>query len=428
MEAPAALQTFESLGIALAIGLLIGVERGWTQRDLAEGDRVAGLRTFGLIGLLGGALALFGEGSPVLLATGFVALAALVVAAHWRSAPGIGDYGITTEVAALVTYVLAALSVTGEPAVAAAGAVVAAAMLGLKQTLHDGLKRLRQFELMAGIHLALISLVVLPVLPSEGFGPWGVFNPYQLWLMVVLISAISFAGHFAVRIAGARRGLLLTGLFAGLAASTALTLSFSRMGRDRPVLQPALAAGVIVAGTTMFPRILLEVAVVNAAMVAQIVVPLAVLTLIGLAGAIWLWRRQRERPAGDTDEDVTFRRPFELRSAIQFAVALALILFLAEAARRTLGDSGIYAVALISGLTDVDAITLSLSKMATDDLAETVAVRGILLAALANTAVKGGMVAVICGGTMARQVLGLYAVMATIGLIFVGLTGMVGVG
>lgn len=415
----ASLETFQSLGIALTIGLLVGIERGWTQREVAEGSRIAGLRTFGLVGLMGGVLAHFDDGENWMLVAGFLALTGLTVAAHWRSVADTADHGITTEVAVLVTYILAALAVSGEPVVAAAGAVVAAALLGMKQYLHQALQRLHDYELVAGLHLALITLVVLPVLPNRGFGPWDVLNPYQLWLLVVLISAISFAGHFAVRIAGARRGLLLTGLFAGLAASTALTLSFSRMGRGRPELHAALAAAVVVAGMTMFPRILLEVAVVNRQLLAELWLPVAVLTLAGALGAGWLWRRQRSRSADRAEEGVDFRRPFELRMALQFAAALAVVLLLAEAAQRVFGDPGIYAVALLSGLTDVDAITLSLSRMAETDLPEAVALRGILLAALANTAVKGVMVAVICGGAMAREVGVVFSLLGLLALVFV---------
>jgi len=411
-------ETFQSLGIALAIGLLIGIERGWKQREMAEGDRVAGLRTFGLIGLMGGIMALL-EPTHLgwLVPAGFVVLGAFVLFGHWRAARETGDYGITTEVAALVTYLLGALAVAGQPTLAAAGAVMVAALLGMKPYLHHALQRLQQFELVAGLHLALISLVVLPVLPDRGYGPWGVLNPYELWLMVVLISAISFAGHFAVRIAGARRGLMLTGLFAGLAASTALTLSFSRIGRERPALQPVLAAAVVVAGITMFPRILLEVAVINPGLTGAAAVPLATLTAAGALGAAWLWRRESAREL--EGEGVSFRRPFELGTAIKFAAALAVILMAAEWARRYLGDAGIYVVSVLSGLTDVDAITLSLSRMANTHLDGAAAIRGILLAATANTVVKGGMVAVICGGRMARGVAGVFAVVVLIAVAFV---------
>ena len=415
--------TFQSLGIALAIGLLVGVERGWTQRGSAEGTRVAGLRTFGLIGLLGGIIALLSaDYGGWLLAVGFLSVAVLVALGHWVAMRGVPDLGVTTEVAALLTYALGALAVSGKPALAVAGAVVVALLLGMKGYLHGLLQRLEKYELTAGLQLALITLVVLPVLPNQGYGPWQVLNPYKLWLMVVLISAISFAGHFAVRIAGPRRGLLITGLFAGLASSTALTLSFSRMGKQRRDLQSLLAAGVVVAGVTMFPRMLVVVAVVNPRLVGPMLIPFGVLTAIGIVGALWLWRRDAGLDTGPVQ--APSGRPFELRTSLQFAALLAAILFLAEAGRRYLGAAGIYGVSLLSGLTDVDAITLSLSDMAPADLHQTVAVHGMLVAALANTVVKGGMVAVICGGPMARAVARVFAAIVVCGLAFLFVPGI----
>lgn len=415
--------TFKALGIALAIGLLVGVERGWHQRDRAEGGRVAGLRTFGLIGLFGGATALLSSAyGGWLLAMGLMVLGLLLLLGHWIASRGDSDIGITTEVAALVTYLLAAMAVSGYPELSAAGAVVTAGLLGTKARLHGALQRLEEYELSAGLQLALVTLVVLPVLPNRGYGPWNVFNPYELWLMVVLISAISFTGHFAVRIVGARRGLMLTGLFAGLASSTALTLAFARLGKQRKDIQGLLAAAVVVASTTMFPRILVEVSVVNPRLVSQVVVPLTLLTLAGLVGGAALWYRYgRERATG---EQPPFRRAFELRTAVQFAALLASVLFVAKGASVYLGNSGVYGVAVISGLSDVDAITLSLSGMAGHALGLEVAARGIVLASVANTVVKGTLVYVLCGGRMARAVLSVLATVAVLGLVVVIVPGV----
>ena len=406
---------FERLGVALALGLLIGLERGWQLRERAEGARMAGLRTFGLTGLLGGVWALLSqEMGALVLGVGFAALAAVLILAHLQMvrAGAEPDYGITTVVAALLTFALGALAVAGHISIAAAGAVVTALLLGLKPVLHAWLRRLTEVELLAVLKLALISVVILPVLPNRGFGPWDALNPYALWWLVVLIAAISFVGYFAMKVLGPNRGIPLTGLFGGLTSSTATTLSFARLARRKADLQGILAAGVTISAATMFPRILLEVAVVNRALLPEVVPALAAMTALGLAGALVLWRLA---PKATESGEVDLRNPFELGPALQFGALLAGVMLLAEGARAWFGDAGIYALAAISGLTDVDAITLSLARMAGEDLAAEVAAGGVLLAAVVNTGVKAGLVAMVGGRRMAALVAATFALVLAAG-------------
>ena len=405
--------TLQRLGVALAIGLLIGLERGWHQRQESEGERLAGIRTFGLTGILGGVWALLGqELGTVALGLGFGALAGTWILAHMQivrrgHAP---DYGITTVVAALLTFSLGSLAMAGFTSTAAAVAVVTAVLLGLKPVLHAWLGRLTQTELTATLKLALISVVVLPVLPNRGYGPWGALNPYAIWWLVVLIAGISFVGYFAMKTIGPRRGIPVTGLFGGLASSTATTLSFARLGRREPALARLLAAGVTISAATMFPRILLEAAVVNPDLVPGLALPIGLMGVIGLGAAGLLWRFS---PGPASASEMDLRNPFELWPALQFGALLVGVLLLAEAARAWLGEEGIYALAGISGLTDVDAITLSLARMASQDLDPGVAVGGITLAAMVNTAVKAILAGVIGGRGMAWPVAGaLLAVLA----------------
>jgi uncharacterized membrane protein (DUF4010 family) len=408
---------FERLGVALALGLLIGLERGWQLRERAEGARMAGLRTFGLTGLLGGVWALLSqEMGALVLGVGFAALAAVLILAHLQMvrAGAEPDYGITTVVAALLTFALGALAVAGHISIAAAGAVVTALLLGLKPVLHAWLRRLTEIELLAVLKLALISVVILPVLPNRGFGPWDALNPYALWWLVVLIAAISFVGYFAMKVLGPNRGIPLTGLFGGLTSSTATTLSFARLARRKAGLQGILAAGVTISAATMFPRILLEVAVVNRALLPEVVPALAAMTALGFAGALVLWRLA---PKATESGEVDLRNPFELGPALQFGALLAGVMLLAEGARAWFGDAGIYALAAISGLTDVDAITLSLARMAGEDLAAEVAAGGVLLAAVVNTAVKAGLVAMVGGRRMAALVAATFALVLAAGAV-----------
>ena len=390
------------LAVALFAGLLIGTERGWQRREAAEGERPAGIRTFGLIGLAGGLWALLGRELGALV-LGFAAavLGAVLIAVYWLKVRDRHDYGLTTEVAAFVAFALGAVAVEGHLAVSAAGAVVTALLLGLKPPLHGLLTRITERELRAALQLLLVSVVILPVLPNRGYGPWDALNPYVIWWMVVLIAGIGFIGYVAVRIAGARYGLLLTGFAAGLMASTPLALAFGRLGRGSPRNAPVLAAAILAASSTMFPRALAVASVVQAQLFARLAVPLLAMMLAGyLAAALW-WRG-----AGRTPEETEppIRNPFELLPALRFGALLALVMLLAHGLERWAGEAGLYALAVVSGLTDVDAITLSFARLSGDAGMLTVAANGIVIAAMANTAFKAALVVMVGGRRLGLRV------------------------
>ena len=390
-----------NLGIALAVGLMIGIERGWQERRAEEGSRVAGIRTFGLIGLLGGLWALLADDlGELLLGLAFLALSLVLILAYRQGQKEGRDVGITTVIAALVTFALGAFAVRGNASLAAAGAVTTTVLLSLKPTLHRWLRRLEAREFYAALKLLLISVVLLPVLPNQGYGPWGVLNPYHIWWMVVLIAALSFAGYIAMKAVGTERGILFTGLLGGLASSTATTLTFARMARHSSQLGQVLAAGTLVASATMFPRVLVEVAVINPQLLPVLVPPLGLMTLVTIAYGLWLWHRHRSQPATGR---LPLHNPLELMSALQFGLLLSFILVLAEAFRAWLGEPGIYLLALVSGIGDVDAITLSMARMSTIDLPQAVAARAILIATLTNTLTKGLLVVSIGGREMGRS-------------------------
>lgn len=409
------------LASALMIGLVIGLERGWQLRGLADGGRVAGLRTFALIGLFGGVAGQIAESmaAPV-IAVGLAGLALLLALGYWRFGRNRQGLGITTEVAALLTFLLGVLASSGQPLLAMAGGVVSAVLLGFKPRLHALVKQIDAPELRAILQLALISAVILPLLPNSGYGPWDVLNPRQLWLMVVLISAIGFVGHFAVRLVGAQRGVMLTGLFAGLASSTALTLTLSRAARQQPAFARVFAAAVVLASTTMFPRILVIVGAISPAFLPRILMPVGVITAAGIlvSVALALYANQGRTPPSRPP----MQKPFALATALRFALLLAVVMVAAEALRRYAGDAGVYSVAFISGLTDVDAITLSILQMHDSGLTANVAEQAIIIAALANTTVKMGLAISIARGRMGWLVgAGLGLVIVT-GLLWVGLS------
>ncbi|MDH3241244.1 MAG: MgtC/SapB family protein [Alphaproteobacteria bacterium] len=388
------------LGAALAIGLLIGLERGWQGRDMAEGSRIAGIRTFGIIGLFGGAAGLIAEShGGWVLAGALAALGAIAAAAHFRSLKAESDVSITTLTALLCTFALAALAGLGNAEAAGAAAVVMALLLGIKPEIHGFVRRIRRDELLATIRLLLVSVVVLPILPDKGFGPGAVLNPYRIWWMVVLVAALSYVGYVAVRAAGARRGVLLLALAGGLASSTAVALNLARLGRQKALSPDLIAAGTVTASAVMFPRIFL----IGVALAPALAQPLAAMVIpatgAGLAAAWWLIRRtQRLTDDALTEEGFAARNPLDLRTAIQFGALLALIMVLSHAARDLMGGAGLIALAAVSGLADTDAITLSLADAAAKEaIAETLAAGAIVTALAVNTVFKAGLVVAIAG-------------------------------
>jgi len=392
---------FLTLATALCIGLLIGIERGWHERERSEGRRIAGIRTFGLTGLLGGLWALLGqELGTVLLGMAFAVLATLLIVAHLKDVQVDSDVGITTVMAALVTFALGALAVEGYLALSAAGAVVTTTLLSMKPVLHRWLRNLQTRELYSGIKLLLISVVVLPVLPDKAYGPWQSLNPYLIWWMVVLIAGISFVAYISMQLIGTRKGILITGLLGGLVSSTATTLHLSHLASEKS-LQRIVTIGIIVSAATMFPRVLVEVVVVNHQLLEHVWIPLTAMTGAAIISIIVIrpWQMtQRLDPVSVTN-------PMELGPAVKFGLLLGLIMLLSKALQYYWGDTGIYILAAFSGLADVDAITLSLANMAKNEIQPQVAGQAIVLAVVMNTFIKAALVSWICGIAMARRIL-----------------------
>ncbi len=375
--------------VAFAIGMLIGLQRGWHERNIPSGGRIAGIRTFSLIalsGALSGAL-LPALGSGISIAMS-LAVTLLLGLAHWLDSNQDHDFGITTLIAGLVTFLLGVMSLVGDLSIAVATGVLVTVILHFKETLHKALERLSDSEIRGILQLTLISAVLLPVLPDKAYGPWDALNPYEIWLFVVLIAGISLAAYFAMRFTGADKGVMITSLIGGLASSTALTLSLARLNIRLP-MPKLLASGILLAAAIMYPRILLEVAVVNPALLEALWPPMAAMTL-GCAGtAIWLWRHKELFANIDTSKLIT--EPFQLIPAIKFGSLLVLILLISHGIQAQVGDRGLWLVSIIAGLTDVDAITLTLARMSKNSLTSETAVTGITLAAITNTLVKGGL-------------------------------------
>ncbi|TVR36951.1 MAG: MgtC/SapB family protein [Balneolaceae bacterium] len=399
---------------ALAVGLLIGIERGWSGRQEEEGARVAGLRTFSLIGLLGGVFAEMSKqlGEWVLIAA-FIAVAAMIIVGHIQESRRSGDIGTTTAFSMMLTFALAAWAAMGQYVYALGTTVVVVALLGMKPVLHRWISNIETEEIYAGIKLLIISVVLLPLLPNQGFGPWEALNPRWIWWMVVLICGISFVGYFAIKYSDNRMGTLVTSITGGLASSTAVTLSMADFAR-RFEIKTLFMGGVMVASSIMFIRILIEVAVVNPSLLHPLWIPLLLMFTGVLVGGFYLLRNRSEVPL---DDELEIDNPFKITMALKFGLFLAVIKFLSAGMLEWFGEEGVYVLAVVSGLMDVDAITLSLSRLALTDLRDEVAVLGIILAAATNTVVKGLIFSFIVGFKKSLILIGLLTLSVIPGLI-----------
>ena len=383
---------FYRFGAALVMGILVGLQREYAYGD-PDREMFAGVRTFALMAMVGSVAAMVASelGSPwpfigiVLLLGALIAIAYFITA--WR-----GEVGLTTEVSALVTVLCGALCYWEYLPLAAAIAVATTVLLSIKLEMQTFIRRLTREDVYATLKFAVVTAIVLPVLPNRTYGPppLDVLNPYKIWLMVVFISGISFLGYVLIKMVGSRQGIGLTGLLGGLASSTAVTLSFSQRSQTQPDLAKPLALGITLAWMTMFLRVVVEVAALNVALLRLLWIPMAAAAAVGLACSLYLYFSQRTDEEGGVD----FSNPFELKPALQFGLLYAVILLVSKAAQTYLNDTGVYISSIVAGLTDVDAITLSMAELggAVGGVDMRIAARAIVLAAMSNTFVKGGIV------------------------------------
>ncbi|HSW28689.1 MAG TPA: MgtC/SapB family protein [Longimicrobiales bacterium] len=393
------------LAVATGLGLLVGLQRQRTA------DEVAGVRTFPLITLLGLGLAILSDlYGGWLLAAGLLSVLALIVAgnvARWRGRPE-PDHGITTEVAALVMYGVGAAVGAGltAPAVVTTGLV--AALLHWRDPLHELAERMGDADFDAVVRFGLIALVILPALPDRDYGPFAVLNPFEIWLMVVLIVGISLAGYVAFKLFGARTGAVVAGILGGLISSTATAVSYARRSAEDPDRSPAAAVVVTLASMVVFVRVLVEIAVVAPGIFWRTAPPLAALGALLLALSLALLVRA---PGDHAAEARDPEPPSDLKSAVMFGALYAAVLFAVSFAREYLGSGGLYAVAALSGLTDMDAITLSTAQMVKGGALSTdTGWRLILVGSLTNLVFKAGVVASLGHARLRRRIFAVFSV------------------
>ena len=379
-------QIFVQMAVALGLGLLVGL-----QRERAN-SAIAGIRTFALITLFGAIAAQLGKtfGGWV-VGLGLIATAGLVMSGNLiRVRAGEGDPGQTTEFTALVMFGIGAWTVLGSLTVAIVLGGAVAFLLHLREPLHSFVDRIGERDLRAIMQLVLIALVILPVLPDRDLGPYGVLNPFQIWWMVVLIVGLSLAGYVAYKMFGGGAGTVLAGVLGGLISSTATTVSYARRTKETPDASRLAALVIMLASTVVYGRVLVEVAAVARGQLLRLAPPLIAMLGVAIAVSVAAWFFGR----GDGAEVPEQENPAELKSALAFGALYAIVLLAVAFARDRFGTAGLYAVAAISGLTDVDAITLSTSRLVeAGQVVPRNGWRAILLASFSNLVFKAGIVA-----------------------------------
>jgi len=377
-----------ALVVGGSLGALVGLERQWDDQSKEPGARVVvGARTFCLWGLLGVLCGHFGGRlHPLVFAAGMLAVAGWT-AAHLMNRNSAGS-GLTTAASALLVYLAGGLAVSGESRVAVMLTVVLLFLLVGKRRIHRVSRHIRSEDVRMALQFLAVSGVILPLVPDRSFGPYGAFNPRSVWLMVVIVSGLGFAGYLAVRALGASRGIALTGLAGGLASSTATTLSMSRLSRERPEIEADCALAIGLACTVMLWRVGVLILAVSPELAVAFLPEMLAMSVPGLAFGAWHLLSGRRSPGGSAG----FKNPLSLVVALQFAALYAVVVFVAKAANAIFGSAGLLAASFFSGLTDLDAIALSISNIfAAGNLAGREAVACVGLAAVANSATKLGL-------------------------------------
>jgi uncharacterized membrane protein (DUF4010 family) len=394
------------LGLSAAIGLLVGIERGWQEREARDGARVAGIRTYTLIGGLGGICALLSADALPLLGICFAAFAVSFGFFEWRKERETGSYSATGLIAGLLTFALGAYAVRGPMSVAAAAGVVTAAVLAERHILHGFLRHLKWIELRAALILLVMTAVLLPALPDRTVDPWNALNPHAIWLMTVLIAAVCYGGYVAMRLAGERNGLLYAGIMGGLVTSTTVTWTFARLAKRNAGAEAEVVTAILAAWIVSLLRMTAIAVVIAPALLRPMLWP-----IITAAGVLLIPAAIAYRIAGRAKEtSLKLEDPFDLSTILRFTLLLAVVMLLAKLAESHFGETGLLALGAGSGVLDVDPITLSMAKLVNNGLVPLTAAATILMAAATN-AISKAVLAFVFGGPRMGLILG--AIMLT---------------
>jgi len=413
-------ELFLRFGTALLVGILIGLQREYAYGD-PRGGLFAGVRTFALLALFGSTSAFLShvlDNPWIFVGLSFIGVSMIIVA-YFVGATERGEVGLTTEVAATVTILIGAVSYSHSIEFAAALGVITTVLLAIKWEVRNLVQVLTKEDIYATLQFAVITAIILPVLPNQEFGPppLDVLNPQSIWRLVVFISGINFLGYILIKVVGPRRGIGLSGILGGLASSTANTLSFSQRSHTQEDLEKAFGMAIVIGWTIMFIRVIIEVAVVNRTLLPSLWPAMVAMGASGLVYSAYLFWSQTLID----EEELEISNPFELGPAIKFGLVFALVLVISKAAEVYLGETGLYLSSFVAGLADVDAITLSIADLSQSgsSISNVTAVRAITLAAIANTFSKGVMVFSLGSKELRKVVWPGFTVMLLIGLGFV---------
>lgn len=380
------------LALALAIGLLVGLERGWRERNEPDGSRTAGIRTYGVIGLLGGTFALLSNAlaAPAVLIAGFIIFAVAMTVYRLREAIAEDDFSITAVIAGMAVFALGALAVLGDTVLAAAGGASLAGLLASREVLHGLLKRMSWIELRSALVLVAMTVIVLPILPDRTIDPWDSVNPREIWLFTVIVAGLSYFGYVATKLLGTSRGPLVSALFGAIVSSTAVTVALARQSRDAPATMAGAAA---LAAAISISRVCLIVAVSAPQIALGVAIPALSAALVFVAAGLMLVRRQVTDPATATP----LRNPFDLLPLAAFALSFAVIAAVSAYLRELAGPGGMMATSAVSALFDVDVAVLTAVRQAASSPTGPI-VGAVLIALLANGA--GRAFLAVLAGTM----------------------------
>jgi uncharacterized membrane protein (DUF4010 family) len=397
------------LALAFGIGLLIGLERGWRRRGARPGSRAAGIRTFAISGLLGGVIAALAQagggvgsvGGALFLGLAFATYGVVITLFSRDENVSIGTLSATTAVAGMLTFALGAYALIGDMRIAAGAAVATAVVLALREELHGWVEKITWPELRSGLVLLAMTFIGLPIMPGEPIGPFGGVNLREVWIIAIVLAGVSFLGYAAVKYFGARRGLILAAAAGGLASSTAVTIANARRAAAGEGAPRLLASGVAIASGVMFLRVGGIVTALNPALLVLVAPALAAAALVALGFALaWMFWAG----AGPKDyRSVDFRNPFDFLSVVGFALFLGVIIVLGHAVGETFGATGAVAGAVVVGLADVDAVTVSMLRLTPDTLTRAQAAVAILAAVASDTVSKVAIGAAIGRGWFAAD-------------------------
>ena len=404
---------FQKLIIAVLIGVLIGLEREHSKP--ANEKTFAGVRTFPLISILGFVAALISSVTSFWIYFAiFIGYSSLITAAYIFSAK-FGRPGGTTEVSTILVFILGSLVYWNYVVLAAIIAVVVATFLTLKIQLHRFVGKVSEEDLYATIKLAIITVIILPLLPNREIGPLNILNPQMIWLMVIFISGISFIGYVFVKIFGQNKGIPITGLMGGLVSSTAVSYSFSKKSKENNEIAKNFGLGILLASTVMYPRIFLIVLVLNSALINSVWLPLTLFTLTNVAVCYFMLKKIN---SNRSQHEIDLKNPFKLKSALLFGLIFAIMIFLAKTAEIYLGKNGIYAASAFGGLASIDAIIVSLTQLTYHKLNGNVIAIAVIIVVISNSVFKGIITLIWGTRELSKQVIKGLGIVSLIGVLY----------